>query len=65
MSKRPRVFVWHSSKFNKDSFCYPWAVTIGKKPEDLNDYEESFETLPEAHSYAMGVVAAEQAQAVS
>jgi len=59
MSKRP--FVWHSSKFLPGkSFRYPWAVTIGK-PEDLNDYEDAFETLPEAHSFAMGIVSAEQA----
>jgi hypothetical protein len=59
MSKRP--FVWHSSRFMpNESFRRPWAVTMGR-PEDLNDYENSFETLPEAHSYAMGIVSAEQA----
>jgi hypothetical protein len=57
MSKRP--FVWHSSRFMADKFSYPWAVTIGR-PETLNDYEDAFETLPEAHSYAMGMVAAEE-----
>jgi hypothetical protein len=58
MSKRP--FVWHASRFSDAGFGYPWAVTMGK-PEHLNDYEESFETLPEAHSYALGIVSAEQA----
>jgi hypothetical protein len=59
MSKRP--FVWHASKFiPKTPFRYPWAVTLGK-PEHLNDYENSFETLPEAHAFAMGMVSAEEA----
>jgi len=59
MSKRP--YVWHASKFtSKTDFRYPWAVTLGK-PEHLNDYEDSFETLPEAHGYAMGMVSAEEA----
>jgi hypothetical protein len=59
MSKRP--YVWHSSKFlPSESFRRPWAVTIGR-PEHLNDYENSFKTLPEAHSFAMGMVGAEEA----
>jgi len=63
MSKRP--FVWHASRFGFwDALYCPWAVTLGK-PKDLNDFEESFKTLPEAHSFAMGIVSAEQAQAVS
>jgi hypothetical protein len=62
MSQRP--LVWHSGKFSKEAWNYPWAVTIGQ-PKHVADYEESFETLPEAHSFAMGIVAAEQAQVVS
>lgn len=59
MSKR--IHVWHSSKFMpKVDFPYPWAVTLGK-PKSVYDYEECFETLPEAHSFAMGLVAAEKA----
>jgi len=58
MSKRP--FVWKTSRFSPEKFGYPWAVTLGK-PEHLNDYENSFETLPEAHSFAMGMVSAEEA----
>lgn len=57
---RPRVFVWHSSKFSAESFECPWSVTVGR-PEGLNDYEEAFITLPEAHSFAMGMVSAEEA----
>jgi hypothetical protein len=59
MSKRP--FVWNASKFMpKTDFRYPWAVTLGQ-PKSVYDYEECFETLPEAHAFAMAMVSAEEA----
>lgn len=52
----PRPYVWHSSKFDREtSYVWPWAVTLDR-PKHLNDTFEVFMTLEEAHDYVMAWV---------
>lgn len=59
-----RLLVWNANAACERGFdveprgmwMYPWTVTIGR-PRDVADFLDMFESLPEAHTYAMDYAA--------
>lgn len=64
-----RLFIWNANAAcerpfdnnERGTWIYPWTVSADR-PERLDDFIDMFETLPEAHSFAMAYAATEVAK---